>query len=107
MTGPAAGPLLAADTWRQVIGTAGERCECTGQCGRKHSDGQGQCQCPDRPEAPLHAVPRDPVPFHVAAALPASALHALCDPCHAALASIHARARQAASDSLSVIEPLF
>jgi hypothetical protein len=43
----------------------------------------------------------------IAAAPPASALRALCDPCRAAFASIHARARQAASGALSAVESLF
>jgi DNA (cytosine-5)-methyltransferase 1 len=104
---PAPGPVIAAGRWRQVIDRAGERCECTGQCGRKHREGKGRCTRPDRPGAPLHAVPRDPAPFHVAAALPASALHALCDRCHGALAAIHDRGRQAAHGALSATETLF
>jgi hypothetical protein len=40
----------------------------------------------------------------IAAAAPASAL---CDPCRGVLASIHARARQAASGALSAVESLF
>jgi DNA (cytosine-5)-methyltransferase 1 len=99
---PAPGPIVGAARWREVIDRAGQRCECRGACGRKHREGQGRCTREHSGWAPLHAVPRDPAPFHVAAAL-----HALCDPCHAAFASIHARARQAAHGALSATEPLF
>jgi hypothetical protein len=101
------GPMLGAGLWRQVIAAAGDRCECTGQCGRKHKDGAGRCVRENAAAAPLRAVPREPVPDHAAAGLPASALHALCGPCDAALSSIHARARQAASGALSAVESLF
>jgi DNA (cytosine-5)-methyltransferase 1 len=104
---PAPGPIIAADRWRQVIDRAGERCECTGQCGRRHRDGKGRCARPDRPGAALHAVPASPAPFHVAAALPAAALTALCDPCHAAVALIHARALRNATDTHSRAQALF
>lgn len=39
-----------APNWREIramiIARAGERCECTGQCGHKHSD--GRCGVPNR-----------------------------------------------------------
>jgi hypothetical protein len=101
------GPMLGADLWRQVTAAAGNRCECRGQCGRKHKDGQRRCIRENAPGTPLHAVPREPAPDHAAAALPASALHALCGPCDTALSSIHAKARQAASGALSAVESLF
>jgi hypothetical protein len=103
----ARGPVIAADRWREVIARAGERCECTGQCGRRHREGMGRCTRPDRPEAPLHAVPRDAAPFHVAAALPADALDALCDPCHASAAAIRARALRSATNTHSPGQTLF
>jgi hypothetical protein len=103
----AAGPLVADERWREVIQRAGARCECRAECGRQHRDGLGRCTRENTPGAPLHAVAREPAPFPAAAALPASALRALCDPCHAALASIHTRARQAAHGALSAIETLF
>lgn len=68
--------------WREVIDRAGDQCECTGACGRKHTSGGGRCDRPDTPHAPLHAVPREPVPTRVAASLPAAALIALCGHCH-------------------------
>jgi hypothetical protein len=104
----APGPIVAARLWRQVIDRAGEWCECRGECGRKHTDGRGRCTRENGPLAPLHAVPRDPaVPFHAAAALDAAALHALCDPCHAAVAVMRARARRAATEALSTAQTLF
>jgi hypothetical protein len=102
-----AGPLVAGERWREVIERAGARCECRAECGRQHRDGQGRCTRENAPRAPLHAVAREPVPFPAAATLPATALRALCDPCHAALASSHTRARQAAHDALSAVETLF
>jgi hypothetical protein len=103
----APGPLVGASLWREVIERAGERCECRTECGRQHKNGQGRCTRENAPSAPLRADPRDPAPAHTAAALPASALAALCGPCHAAVAAIHARARQAALDALSAAETLF
>lgn len=108
MTGETApGPIVAASLWREVIGRAAERCECRTECGRKHADGQGRCNRENGPYSVLHAVPRDGAPFHTAAALDASALYALCDPCHAAVAAMRARARRAALDALSAAETLF
>jgi hypothetical protein len=103
----APGPVIGAGLWRQVIDRAGERCECRTECGRKHTGGQGRCNRENGPYAPLHAVPRDPAPFHAAAVLDAAALFALCDPCHAAVALMRARARRAALDALSAAETLF
>jgi hypothetical protein len=105
----APGPIVAASLWREVTDRAGDWCECRGECGRsKHTDGGGRCTRENGPLTPLHAVPRDAaVPFHAAAALPASALYALCDPCHAAVAVMRARARRAALDTLSAAETLF
>jgi hypothetical protein len=102
----APGPALL----EEVIARAGRQCECTGECGRRHRSAfasPGRCDRPDAPWSRLHAVPRDPVSPRAAAALPARALHALCDPCHAACASIHARARQGVHGALSTAEPLF
>jgi hypothetical protein len=108
VTGSAPGPIIAASLWQQVIDAAGKRCECHGECGRQHKDGHGRCTREDGPYSPLHAVARDPgAPFHVAAALDAAALLALCDTCHAAAASMRTRTRQAALDALSAAETLF
>ncbi len=85
--GPCPGPVIAAGLWHEVIARAGNRCECTAECGRKHKNGGGRCIRHSSPRAPLHAVPRAPAPFHAAAAMPATALYALCDDCHTALAA--------------------
>ena len=109
VTAPAAaGALAGAGLWRQVTDRAGRRCECRGECGRTHASGQGRCIREHAPWAPLHAVPADPAAHDTAAAaLPASALRALCGPCHAAVGLIRARARQAAHGALSAAERLF
>jgi hypothetical protein len=107
VTAPAAG-LADARLWRQVTDRAGRRCECRGECGRKHASGEGRCIREHAPWAPLRAVPADPAAHDTAAAaLPASALRALCCPCHTAVGLIHAKARKAAHGALSAAEPLF
>jgi hypothetical protein len=102
------GPVIGAAVWREVTSRAGDRCECTGGCGRKHRDGDGRCKLENAAASPLHAVPAEDIPDVITAAgLPARALTALCDSCHAGLASMRARARKAASGALSAAETLF
>ncbi len=36
-------PLVLSGQWRVVMRAAGFRCQCTGQCGKTHADGQGRC----------------------------------------------------------------
>jgi hypothetical protein len=80
--------------WREVIDRAGGRCECRGACGRKHKDDPaGRCTREHADTVPLHAVPREPVTARAAASLPASALRALCGPCHDTTARKHAAQR--------------
>jgi hypothetical protein len=43
---------------------------------------EGRCTREDTQTAPLHAVPREPATTREAASLPATAMHALCGPCH-------------------------
>jgi hypothetical protein len=107
--GTVPGPVIAAALWREVTAHAGNRCECRGECHRsKHTDGGGRCTRENGPLTPLHAVPHDPaVPFHAAAVLGASALHALCAPCHAAVAATRATTRRAALETLCAAETLF
>lgn len=77
--------------WREVIDRAGGRCECRGACGRKHRDDPaGRCTREHAETAPLRAVPREPATTRAAASLPASAMHALCGPCHDTTAREHA-----------------
>jgi len=40
---PFRAPLVGADTWTRVLGEAGWRCECTGECGRPHAKSEGRC----------------------------------------------------------------
>jgi hypothetical protein len=101
------GPIIGAAVWRKVTSRAGNRCQCTGGCGRKHRDGGGRCQRENTVHSPLHAVPADGTADTIAAGLPARALTALCDPCDAGHASIRARARKTAHDALSSAETLF
>ncbi|WP_152617639.1 hypothetical protein [Phaeacidiphilus oryzae] len=66
---------------------AGQRCQCTGQCGARHKDGGGRCehQHSNRPAYRLLAAPAEPaallLPVHQVAALPASRLIAWCLAC--------------------------
>jgi hypothetical protein len=91
------GPIVAADTWRQVVTRAGGQCECRECAARNHPKAQGRCSR----TGGLHAVPREPAfisagrePVYSVAAmrLPAASLMALCDSCHGAAL---ARARKA------------
>ncbi len=102
------GPVIGAAVWREVTSRAGNRCQCTGGCGRKHRDGDGRCKLENTAASPLHAVPAEDTPDVITAAvLPARALTALCDPCHAGHASMRARARKEAHGALSAAEILF
>ena len=106
--------------WAEVINAAGGRCECQGECGRKHSDDQpghrgrkhrddppGRCPRENTDTSPLHAVPREPVTTRLAAALPAEAMHALCGPCHDTTARKQAAARASALRAKADTSSLF
>ena len=85
----------------------GGRCECRGACGRKHKDDPaGRCTREHAETAPLHAVPREPATTRAAVSLPASAMHALCGPCHDTTArkqtARHAEALRAQADTGSL-----
>lgn len=96
MTGP--GPIAAAALWREVIEAAAGWCQCTGGCGRQHrKSAGGRCERMDSPLSPLRAVPRELAEPAAAAALPASALHALCGPCADGLARCQHRTAAAAA----------
>jgi hypothetical protein len=64
------------------------RCECTGQCGRRHKTaGDGRCHHTDTPHTPaLHAITREKATLHHALALPATAHMAACTSCHTLIA---------------------
>ena len=94
--------------WREVIDRAGGRCECRGACGRKHKDDPaGRCTRENTETALLHAVPREPVTTRAAVSLPASAMHALCGPCHDTTARKHAAALTEALRALADTSALF
>lgn len=98
------GPLGGSATWHAVIAAAGGRCECGGQCGRKHTRRGGPPACPAEhtESGPLSAVPRADVPLPRAAALPPAELCALCEPCAEGTERGRARARRkAATDALA------
>jgi serine/threonine-protein kinase RsbW len=70
--------------WAHVMGRAGWRCQCTGQCGQphdRHSPADGRCLA-GHPEGELHAVPAWPVSAMAAIRLPKAALMAMCAACH-------------------------
>jgi hypothetical protein len=80
------GPIAGAALWRQVVAAAGGRCECAGECGSKHRDGNGICLQEDTAWSPLHAVARDPAAGTVAEmCMGAAELMAVCDGCHGRL----------------------
>ena len=94
--------------WREVIDAAGGRCECRGACGRKHNgDPAGRCTRENTQTAPLHAVPREPVTTRAAVSLPASAMHALCGPCHDTTARKQAAERTEALRAQADFSSLF
>jgi hypothetical protein len=79
----APGPMVGGSIWREVVGAAGGRCECTGGCGRKYSKSGGRCTRGNSP--PLHAVAARPAATGPVGEmqLRAGELIALCDLCHA------------------------
>jgi len=110
-------PLVGAETWRQVVDRAGERCECRGQCGRRHADRanpDAEPHCPHfngQRSKPLHVVPRTHLTsattqpgggsgrfgWSRSARLTVGELAAVCEGCHAGIdAARTAQARAAA-----------
>lgn len=87
-TGRTSGGGTAA--WLAVTGTrdakvtaAGDRCECTGQCGREHRrEHDGRCHVLDGPAHRLVVAPAAPATaWTVAARLPDDALAVWCPGC--------------------------
>lgn len=90
-------PLAVTPLWVLVIDRAGRRCQCTGQCGHRHTRHSprgrvrpGAQPAPDprcvtelgNPAARLYAAPTDPaVPVADAWQVPTSAMAAWCGPC--------------------------
>jgi hypothetical protein len=101
-------PIAGADLWRDVVVASGGRCECEGRCGRKHSKAGGRCHQLNGPDAPLHAVPREPAGGGAAMRLDAGELAALCDGCHSGLlAQLRRRDRAAEREAISDAPALF
>jgi hypothetical protein len=108
-------PLIGAETWHAVVDQAGERCQCRGQCGRRHLNRE-------RPKAeprcvrlngqggkPLHAIPRTHLTedtagtsgrtaWSASARLPAAELAAVCESCHAGIDAARTARARAATD---------
>lgn len=85
-------PIVAADLYSQVLTAAGDQCQCTGACGKRHLTPErkpGRCEAiegqyagPRKGKAHLVALPRNPLlPWHKAASLPAKNLIAFCPVC--------------------------
>lgn len=100
-------PIVGAALWSAVMNRAGDRCECRGACGKKHTD--RRTKKPDRCEhyngehvskrGKIHmiATPRDPVnegDFATAAQLPPRRLIALCPDCYDGVRRIFKRAEK-------------
>lgn len=76
-------PIAATGTWHAVMAAARRRCQCTGQCGRPHTSGQGRCLAEHRGRVRLHAAPTDPaLPPEQAVHLSPNHLRAWCGDCH-------------------------
>jgi hypothetical protein len=80
----------ATGTWHAITGTrdnrvtdGGQRCECTGQCGREHRrEPDGHCHAYDSPAHRLVVAPAAPgLPWTAAARLPSDALRVWCPAC--------------------------
>jgi hypothetical protein len=82
-------PLAVTPLWREVTARAGERCECTGDCGNGHTGGArktGDGRCPHRLESGwrLFVVPTSLQPARTeaeVARLGSGELSALCGGC--------------------------
>ncbi|MFI7347227.1 hypothetical protein ACIBSR_13235 [Streptomyces sp. NPDC049936] len=89
-------PIVGAAVFTAVMGAAGYRCQCEGECGNPHAKGEGRCPHEHDHYTSKHgrlvrlmAAPVDPLATDVAAArLPASELRAWCPDCHTAAARL-------------------
>ncbi|WP_425830652.1 hypothetical protein [Streptomyces fractus] len=85
-------PIVGATVFNTVVGAAGYRCQCTGQCGNPHAKGEGRCPHEHDGYTSKHghrvrlmAAPADPLASPVtAASMPAGELVAWCPGCHTA-----------------------
>ncbi|MFD4572062.1 hypothetical protein ACFWNK_01975 [Streptomyces sp. NPDC058417] len=84
-------PIVGAEVWQDVMTLAGDRCQCQGACGKRHTrPNRKPGRCPrvadeyvkGKGRIVLQAIPRDPsLPWHEAARLPARRLIAFCPDC--------------------------
>ncbi|MGY4768957.1 hypothetical protein ACXC9Q_18755 [Kribbella sp. CWNU-51] len=86
-------PLVGADTWSRVLGEAGWRCECTGDCGRPHTKSEHRCPVDHGLKHRLSVVPSDPT-VTLTKAVTGAELVAMCPAC----ATGAKRLAEAASD---------
>lgn len=99
-------PLVGAAVFSAVMGSAGYRCQCEGECGNTHAKGDGRCLHEHDHYTSKHgrrvrlmAAPVDPLATDVAAArLPASELRAWCPDCHTAAARLAKKRMPAAPE---------
>ncbi len=106
--------MAYADTWRAVMRAAGFRCQCRGECGNPHKQGQGRCPKEHDKYASKHrgpvrllAAPAEPAVTGLAAArLERGGLRAWCPECHdAARRAANRRERTApAADQSSLFD---
>ena len=75
--------LAVAGTRDAKVDAAGQRCECTGQCGRDHRrEHDGRCHVIDGPGHRLVVAPAAPgLAWTLAARLPSDALRVWCPGC--------------------------
>lgn len=85
-------PIVYATQWHSVMLAACYRCECSGECGSKHTKGEGRCErqhdkYADKHHGPVRliAAPPDPtLSTRTASELPPDRLRAWCESCHGA-----------------------
>ncbi|MFB8383067.1 hypothetical protein [Streptomyces rubiginosohelvolus] len=94
-------PLAATSLFRAVMVAADWRCQCTGQCGHRHTRTEDRCQRTHGGRVLLMAAPADPsTPDRDAAALPAAALRVWCPGCHTAARRTRAHPEPAMQERL-------
>ncbi|WP_189845951.1 hypothetical protein [Streptomyces rubiginosohelvolus] len=94
-------PLAATSLFRAVMVTADWRCQCTGQCGHRHTRTENRCPRTHGGRVLLMAAPADPsIPERAAVVLPPGELRAWCSGCHIAARRTATRAELAWQDGL-------
>jgi hypothetical protein len=98
---------VGADLFAVVMGMAGARCWCTGQCGSSHAKTEGRClRSHDIGGVHLIAAPADPAtPERAAVALPSAGLRAWCPSClTGARRAAQRAAKEPSSDQCSLFD---